>query len=202
MGARFCFFCVFFFSVFTIIHAADSVTVSDPGFDMAKLKAEIEAGNVTVAKQPGQYKPSGSKEAMLISLKMLVYVSLIAAVLYVVLRIVKKNSAGGAYKKGKGNSRNIEIVEHAFIRENKSVGLVKVLDRVLVLGVTEKGINLLTEFNDAESVSRIMHNNQETASKVGAQFAASVNGFLEKFSKKGAVKTAEEFQLGLQESKV
>lgn len=69
-------------------------------------------------------------------------------------------------KNGKGYSNNfVNIIGSTFLSPKKSIYLIEVCERILVLGVTDTDINILTEFNKDElslntsKVQKEMNNN-------------------------------------------
>ncbi len=149
-----------------------------------KLKAVLaqDSAPAEVKTRDRAYKPTNSRDVLILSFKIMFYIAILSALLYFAIKKIKKGSLGrsvGAHHK------SIEVLESAHIGQNKTVNLVKILNRVLVLGVTEKNINLLTIIDDEASVKQINNNNSETASAVAGNFSASVNSFLSKFKKDG-----------------
>jgi flagellar protein FliO/FliZ len=69
---------------------------------------------------------------------------IIVAIIYATIFLLKKlsgNRIGG--RKGKA----IEVVEQTYLAPKKSVCLLKLADRAVLVGITEQNINMLTEFN-------------------------------------------------------
>jgi flagellar protein FliO/FliZ len=72
-------------------------------------------------------------------LSLVLIVGLIYGSLYLLKRTQGKKSSLG---------KNIEVLERSFISPKKGIFVVKVLSKVLVLGVTESSINCLAELNE------------------------------------------------------
>lgn len=68
--------------------------------------------------------------------------------------------------KNKSNENNLEIVSKLNLSPKNSIWTIKVHDKLLVLGVSEKNINLLTEIdNKTSSNNKIENSNLLTKSK-------------------------------------
>lgn len=68
----------------------------------------------------------------------------IVAIIYLTVFMLRKLS-GSRFGGGKG--KTIEIVEQTYLAPKKSVCLLKLADRAVLVGITEQNINMLTEFN-------------------------------------------------------
>lgn len=172
-----------------IPHAESTAAPAKPKSDQELLNSKFEkmqqvlSEEATPEKRQAKeraYKPTNSKDILVLSFKIMFYIAVLSGLLYLAIRAFKKGALGQTMVK---HHKSIEILESAHLAQHKTVNLVKVLDRVLVLGVTENSVNLLTVIDDEASVKRIAANNQETASSVAGNFSASVNSFLSKFKK-------------------
>jgi len=68
--------------------------------------------------------------------------------------------------KNKSNENNLEIVSKLNLSPKNSIWTIKVQDKLLVLGVSEKNINLLTEIdNNTQTKSKIETANLATKAK-------------------------------------
>jgi flagellar biogenesis protein FliO len=172
--------------------ATDSSTTAtgtdkQTGFSMDKLRQELQVDDslqTTAKTDVRPYKASGSKEVVILCLKLMFYIAIIGTLLYFILKIVRKNM----YNKsgmGRGGSRNIEVLDSAALGPRKSIQLVRVAGRVLAIGVTEDTLRTLTEFNDRADVDEILKNNRPTAPGVADNFSSSINHFLSRFRKSG-----------------
>jgi flagellar protein FliO/FliZ len=105
------------------------------------------------------------------ALKLFLPLILICGLLYGLLIFVKKFS----FKKGKNSPLNIKVVNSQMIMPKKFISVVKINDKLLVLGISEGSINLLKEVQaeDAEIAE-----NNDTDSK--PQFADIFRKFLRK----------------------
>jgi flagellar protein FliO/FliZ len=72
----------------------------------------------------------------------------------------------GRRGKGAAGGRNLELLESTYVGPKKSVSLLRVGERSVLVGVTESGISMLTELSE-----------QETASLLAAQEAPAEETF-------------------------
>jgi len=148
-------------------------------------------------KKENSYKPSGSKEVMMVTIKLMLYIGILAAVLYFGLKVFKK----GAYGRGgqMAVSRNIKVIESAFIGQNKTVNLVRIADQVMVIGASEHGVNLIAEIKDERSLRKILESGDSVATNVAGNFSNTVNAFLSKFKKEGRGAPVRSFEAEFKE---
>lgn len=105
------------------------------------------------SKKLGKEKQSGAIPSILRAFGMLVLVIVVMGAVLMALRTVLKKRAGSKsilsrMLGGKfGKSKMIEMVATHYLGPNKSIAVVKVEGRKLVLGVTDKSINLITQFD-------------------------------------------------------
>lgn len=159
---------------------SDQTLLSEKLFKVQKALNDEDAASKPVKSEKG-YRPSGSKELLLLTLKIMLYLGGLSLILYYGIKFFKKNTLARASRPNSG--RNIEVLESAFIGQNRNVSLVKVLDQVLVVGVTDHAISLLTAITDEASVARILAGQRETAPGVAQNFSNTVNAFLAKFKR-------------------
>jgi flagellar biogenesis protein FliO len=163
--------------------AADSTAAKT--FDMEKLRSELLSANSGASPADSvKYRSSGSKEAIMVTLKVMFYIGLISVILYYAIRIIKSGAAGRGWSKRLGG-RSIEVLESVSMGGNKTISLVKIADRVLLLGVSEKEINALADFREKESVAAIMKTNGDSSQAVASGFSQTVNSFLGRLRKEG-----------------
>ena len=55
------------------------------------------------------------------------------------------------FQGAKGNKKYIQVLEYSVLGPKKSIYLVKVIDKLLVIGATNDGLHLLCEMNELES---------------------------------------------------
>lgn len=146
------------------------------------------------AKDAKSYRPSGSRELLLLTLKIMLYLGGLSLVLYYGIKTFRKNTLDRA-SRGK-SGRSVEVLESAFIGQNRNVSLVKILDQILVVGVTDHNISLLSTISDEPSVSRILSSHGPTAPGVAHNFSNTVNAFLSKFKREDRQSTFQSVYRG------
>ena len=82
-------------------------------------------------------------------LSLLAVLAVMAGIVVVVKKYVYR---GGATR---SSTVEVEVLGHRVLAPKRSVHVLKVLDRIIVVGVTEGGMTLLTELNDEESLRRV-----------------------------------------------
>jgi len=80
------------------------------------------------------------------SVRMIISLLIIIALIYVVVYILKRYS----YPTNPGTSELIKVVSFSYLNPKEMLYLVKVGEKLLLLGVTPNNINLITEFNESE----------------------------------------------------
>lgn len=77
----------------------------------------------------------------------------------------------------------IQIIENSFIAPNRSISLVEVGNRFLVLGVTEHNISLLAEITDPQLITLIKEKNQRDGNDSQTDsFSQHLSSFLNKLN--------------------
>lgn len=59
------------------------------------------------------------------------------------------------FQGAKGSKKHIQVLEYSVLGPKKSIYLVKVLDKLLVIGATNDGLHLLCEMNESEKSEMI-----------------------------------------------
>lgn len=75
------------------------------------------------------------------------------------------------------------IGSHA-LAPNKYIQLVEVGNNLILLGITENGINLLTEINDQETIDLIKTQASQTLAREAVSFSHQLREFLKRFRQK------------------
>jgi flagellar protein FliO/FliZ len=73
---------------------------------------------------------------------------LIIVFIYVTVYVLRRMSGARGGRGSRG--RTIQIIEQTHLSPRKSICLVKLADRAVLVGITENNINLLTEFDSSE----------------------------------------------------
>lgn len=74
----------------------------------------------------------------------------VAAVLY--LSYICSRKLGGGVLPGAGASKNIRVVDRAFLGRDKSIVIVRIGQKDYLLGVSPEGIRLLKELEEGQAV--------------------------------------------------
>ncbi|MBC8277745.1 MAG: flagellar biosynthetic protein FliO [FCB group bacterium] len=97
-----------------------------------------------------------------------VVIALVIIALWMLKKISPKIQKGAA-------SGLINVLSTSYIGPKRALLLIEVLDRVLLVGVTEIEIDLITEFTDPDEVARIRAKAGKGAS--GENFASALSSF-------------------------
>ncbi|TGK13667.1 flagellar biosynthetic protein FliO [Leptospira kmetyi] len=99
-----------------------------------------------------RYRPSDEGPGIAGTLFRVVFIlGLLCAALYYILKYVSKNREGRLPVRGEMN-----ILSSLMLGPNKQLQIVEISGRLLVLGVADNGINLITEIEDPEVKHRIL----------------------------------------------
>ncbi len=101
--------------------------------------------------------------------------SFIVVGLTVVLIIVKRYAAANT---AKGDGPDIRVLHRLALQPKKSLCVVLVVDRILVLGLSDDSITTLAEISDQESVQRLMREPAHALSATGAAALAKKLHFI------------------------
>lgn len=112
--------------------------------------------------------------------KMTLYLMLIVAMIFGVLYFLKKFVYNR--KDLLGKNKAINVLSTTFIAPKKSLLLVEALDRVLILGVTDNQMNLITEIPKSEYSEYL--NNSDEQKPAGSQPAGQFSDILTKILKR------------------
>lgn len=81
--------------------------------------------------------------------KMMAALVVVIACIYVGLFLLNRHMKRRQY--GKAVGRSLDVIETAFVGPKKTVSLVRVADRAVLIGVTDHQISILTELSEAET---------------------------------------------------
>ena len=93
--------------------------------------------------QPTPVPPPGMLST---SIRMILSLIVVLALIYLVVYILKRYSYPGAH----GQSDLIKIVSFSYLRTKEMLYIVKVGEKLLLLGVTPNSINLITELEEED----------------------------------------------------
>lgn len=135
---------------------------------LSVFSAESTYTNVSIPSGAGF---PGGLEILLRTVGSLLLVAvLVIGVVYVLRRYVFNRN-------GLGNTEGaVKVLNSTFLGPKKSIHLVKVLNRVLVLGMSESGIQTLSEFNADEAESLLVKKIHEPKEQTFSKLLQSVIG--------------------------
>ena len=165
------------FTTFSINAQSQSDTLTR--FDFSKVQTAIagKAGN-SGSNQVGLPK---TPSITAVILKMIFWLAVVLFLLAGAVYVFRKFASYG--KKIGSRSSNLDILETAGIMPGKTLSLVRVADKVLLLGISQDTITCLTEFSGERALEMIQTTGKENAPKAVMQFSESLNFFMEKFKK-------------------
>ncbi|MBL8029355.1 MAG: flagellar biosynthetic protein FliO [Fibrobacteres bacterium] len=150
-----------------------------------KLQAAMQDGGTTETKKDETvYKGMNSSKIVVLTLKIMFYLGVIVLILYFALKAVKKKMAGGYAPRVSG--RFFDVLESRHVGPQKNVSLIKIGNRLIVIGVADGGISLLSQIDNLEEINSIMSgSNRGDGSAVAGSFSETIDAFLSKFRKDG-----------------
>lgn len=106
-----------------------------------------------------EYQPmTGKSEAAASLIKMLVALAVVIVCIYVGVFLLKKMMV--KRRSGRSGSNLLEVIETAYLDPKKSLSLVRVADKSVLIGVTENQISVLTELDAERTRTAIQQNSQ------------------------------------------
>lgn len=128
-------------------------------------------------------RPDSLKSALLKEpvISPLVYVKVVFLLIFVVMVIVFAVWAMKRLSPQMGRDFHngvMKILSSTWLGPKKALHLVQVADRIMLLGMTENSVNLITEFKDPEEVARVR--TQLEGKEVKQNFAAAFSSFFHK----------------------
>ena len=103
--------------------------------------------NTTAGNESARTSKSNTWEPIL---KMILVLALVIVIIYFLMNFFKKSINGG---KGGNEDEYLRKVAHLNLGPGKSVQVVTLLENCYVLGVSDSGINLISEIDDKELIS-------------------------------------------------
>ena len=125
---------------------------------------------------------SDRKPAKILSLRNISYVLIVIGLLILFLHFLRKivsRPMGGAASAGE----HFQVLQQFHMGPKKSISLVKVYDRILILGVTETTITNLLEIEEEEEVEQILTRLAGSRKEQQASFREIYQGLLSRFKK-------------------
>ena len=145
--------------------------------DPAKMERIMRKVDSGTGAQPGA---PVSESFWMLFLQMTLGLILVSGLLIGILYLVKKLQ--GSKVTRNSPFQDIAILDQAYINQGQKIALVKVLDRIIVLGITAQSMQTLHVLNDQES-AKYLGASQEGYKETTAHFAESVNVLLSKFKR-------------------
>jgi len=114
---------------------------------------------VDTAEVAGSPMPSLTESVLPSLTRIAISLVVIIAIIYLTVFILKKMSGN---RIGGNKGTTIQIIEQAYLAPKKSVCLLKLADRAVLVGITETNINLLTEMEWEAMPPEAIERNQRT----------------------------------------
>jgi flagellar protein FliO/FliZ len=93
------------------------------------------------------------------------------------------------------NSELMQVLATIPLGSNKYIQMVEMLDRILVLGISDSSINLLLEITDKDTIDLIKTQKSKEFSESGVGFSTQLAGLLKKFQVESQIKSqADDFE--------
>jgi flagellar protein FliO/FliZ len=107
-----------------------------------------------------EYQPmAGKSEAATSLIKMLLALAVVVVCIYVAVFLLKKLMANR--RGGRSGNSLLEVIETAHLDPKKSLSLVRIADKSVLLGVTENQISVLTELDPERTLAAIQQTSQQ-----------------------------------------
>ncbi len=107
--------------------------------------------------------------------KIICYLLVIALAIVLIARLMRRSIISRRGEKKSG--RLVQVLESAFLAPGKTVNLVRIADRVVVVGVAQNSMNFLTEFN-AEQSKRVIESDQAMVQRPLPGFSDAIGRFI------------------------
>ncbi len=144
------------------------LTVGDASADnssLAALQQKADNGEATISAQP--VSPYGALVKMIAAL--VVVIASIYGGLYLLNRQMKRRQFG------RTGGRSLDVLETAFVGPKKTVSLVRVADRAVLIGVTDNQISVLTELSEPETARILAEQPQPRQETFGSLLNSAVD---------------------------
>ncbi len=111
--------------------------------DTAAVTTQSEPTAVTGEQQ--EAIPSLTESVLPSLTRIALTLCVVVAIIYLTVFLLKKLS--GSRAGGTGRNKTVQVIEQTYLAPKKSVCLLKLADRAVLVGITDTSINLLTEFD-------------------------------------------------------
>jgi flagellar protein FliO/FliZ len=131
---------------------------------------------------PGANETSGDDGTGLLSalVKMISALVVVVVCIYGGMWLLGRISGRGKY--GGGSNRNLEVIETTYVGPKKTVSLVRVGERAVLVGVTDSQVNVLTELDEDETAKVVSRPAEQAARKSFKPLLTAAFGRLKEIS--------------------
>lgn len=152
------------------------MSVGDTSADNSSLTAlqNKNGENAVMSAQPES--PYGAIVRMIAAL--VVVIACIYGGLFLLSRQMKRR------RYGKAGGGSLDVLETAFVGPKKTVSLVRVADRAVLIGVTDNQISVLTELSEPETARLLAEQSQPSQEAFGTMLGAAF-GHVKKLGERG-----------------
>lgn len=126
-----------------VLAVACCVTALGGGADTAVVTGQ-PAQTATINDQE-EAIPSLTESVMPSLTRIAITLCVVVFIIYLTVFLLKKLS--GSRMGGVGKGKTVQVIEQTYLAPKKSVCLLKLADRAVLVGITDSSINLLTEFD-------------------------------------------------------
>ncbi|MFW5856060.1 MAG: flagellar biosynthetic protein FliO [Bacillota bacterium] len=106
-------------------------------------------------------------------IKMIFYLLLVLGIIYLLTRFLKNR-----FFQPRGGS-NIKIIEQVYLAPKKSLKLIKIRDKIILIGISGDKIEVLSEWSSSEFGPLAEEENDNN--ELGTRFSSYFNKFKEKY---------------------
>jgi flagellar biogenesis protein FliO len=171
--------------LFSVYAAPDSASQTG-SFDIAKVRAAVAGtSGLTGAKKEIPKTPSIVAVVVRMVISLAIILLLLAIAVYVFRRLTFKGRSMG-HKSG-----IMDVLETMNIMPGKTLALVRVQDRVLLLGIYQDGMETLTQFESEKAVEIIKATDRGNTPNLLAHFGENLSAFTEKLKGRREIKNSQ-----------
>ncbi|HTY09857.1 MAG TPA: flagellar biosynthetic protein FliO [Bacteroidota bacterium] len=107
-------------------------------------------------------------------LKTLASLAAVLGLMFVLVIVLKKTMGG--FQTSKAALISVDLLGHRMLQPKRSIVVVKVLNKIMIIGMTEEGMTMLGEIGDADILHWVDATMAETASGSGGSSAKAGTG--------------------------
>ncbi len=112
--------------------------------DSAAVAAQTSSATQTTVEHE-EVVPSLTESVVPSLTRIAITLAVVVAIIYLTVFLLKKLS--GNRMGGVGRGRTVQVIEQTYLAPKKSVCLLKLADRAVLVGITDNNITMLTEFD-------------------------------------------------------